>query len=294
MRAIEFDKIEPQAIMITSWNNKNREQYKLMKKSCTYRLICIEKGELTIKIDGVEHVCVKNDIFYLPPNTIYDTFTGKPDLKILNIAFSFIPTGFTQIEFYPINGNSFLFNTNRWDDIEVIKFKDTNIFNSALHISSSIGTVYLTNTIKTEYTSKKEFYYPYINTLLKELLFKIVRNKTIMEKSNPNEKLDEVFSYIFANITEPLSCARVAKKFNYHPNYLNRLVKSTCGLTLNEYIKDKKLKAAISLLTETDESITYISYHLSFFDNSHFTRFFAAQTGISPSEFRKSFKTNLI
>ncbi len=81
-----------------------------------------------------------------------------------------------------------------------------------------------------------------------------------------------------------------AEKLNLHPNYLNSVIKSKTGKTVNDWISKRTLSVAKSLLMSTSYSSKEIAYKLGFSEPTHFSRFFKKHTHLSPSTFRKSSK----
>lgn len=81
-----------------------------------------------------------------------------------------------------------------------------------------------------------------------------------------------------------------AEKLNLHPNYLNSVIKSKTGKTVNDWISKRTLSVAKSLLMSTSYSSKEIAYKLGFSEPTHFSRFFKKHTHLSPSTYRKSSK----
>lgn len=66
------------------------------------------------------------------------------------------------------------------------------------------------------------------------------------------------------------------------------LVKTETGRTAKSLISDRLLSAARQLLVDETLTITQVSQRLGFEYFQHFVRFFKAQTGKTPSEYRKT------
>ena len=81
-----------------------------------------------------------------------------------------------------------------------------------------------------------------------------------------------------------------ANELNLHPNYLNSVVKSKTGKTVNDWISKRTLSTAKSLLKNTTFSAKEIAYKLGFSEPTHFSRFFKKHTKQSPSSFRTEHK----
>ncbi|WGK63889.1 hybrid sensor histidine kinase/response regulator transcription factor [Croceiramulus getboli] len=71
---------------------------------------------------------------------------------------------------------------------------------------------------------------------------------------------------------------------------LHRKLKALTGQTTSEFIRNQRLKLAVSLLENSDLNISEIGYQVGFNDHSYFTKCFRESYGSSPSEFcqRKS------
>lgn len=82
--------------------------------------------------------------------------------------------------------------------------------------------------------------------------------------------------------------AYFADKCCYSPKYFGELVKTEMGKTAKEFINERVLRSAKQLLEDESLTITRVSERLGFEYPQHFVRFFKAQTGRTPSEYRKS------
>mgnify|MGYP002726558477 FL=1 len=82
--------------------------------------------------------------------------------------------------------------------------------------------------------------------------------------------------------------AYFADKCCYSTKYFGELVKTETGRTAKSLINDRLLSAARQLLVDEALTITQVSQRLGFEYSQHFVRFFKAQTGKTPSEYRKT------
>lgn len=78
-----------------------------------------------------------------------------------------------------------------------------------------------------------------------------------------------------------------SNQFHLSANYFGDVVKHEMGITAKEFIQNKIVEKAKSLLSDHSLPINEIAARLGFGYSNHFTRFFKNQTGESPSEFRK-------
>ncbi|ALU27835.1 hypothetical protein HMPREF9714_02401 [Myroides odoratimimus CCUG 12901] len=91
---------------------------------------------------------------------------------------------------------------------------------------------------------------------------------------------------------EQSSVAFYAEQLKITPNYLNILCKKVLGTNAGSLIQNRLLLEAKRLLTTTNISIKEIAFSLSFNDTSYFNNFFKKQLGVTPGEFRSSYKNS--
>ena len=88
-----------------------------------------------------------------------------------------------------------------------------------------------------------------------------------------------------------LGLKEISSELKVHPAYLSReFARHFDNLSFGDYIRKLRIEKALKLIEETDYSLSEISYLTGFSDQSHFTRIFRKQLGISPSSHRKLLK----
>lgn len=118
---------------------------------------------------------------------------------------------------------------------------------------------------------------------LKNILPKIIFDSAI--SFNYNNLLDEITTYIKNNLSEKLTIEHICNKFHTNKNILYSLFKQTYSTTVNEYITDKRIKKAISLLSKGESSEKIIN-EIGIENYSYFCRLFKKKTGYPPSHYR--------
>ena len=78
-----------------------------------------------------------------------------------------------------------------------------------------------------------------------------------------------------------------ADKICLSPNYFGDLIKKETGMSAQEYIQNKIIDLAKSMLLGSEKTITEISYDLGFQYSQHFNRVFKKNTGLTPSAYRR-------
>jgi len=82
--------------------------------------------------------------------------------------------------------------------------------------------------------------------------------------------------------------ADLAAALGVTPTHLTRCCRAACGRSAIELLQDRRLFEARQMLSETKLPVGQISAALGFTSAAYFTHAFQNQTGLSPSQFRKS------
>ena len=93
--------------------------------------------------------------------------------------------------------------------------------------------------------------------------------------------------YVNNHLHERIQAADVAAYVGLEQAYFSRLFHKEMEVTPSQYIRDKKIQTAKSMLMYSDYSCSEISQYLAFSDGSHFALTFRKVTGETPDNFRK-------
>jgi len=80
----------------------------------------------------------------------------------------------------------------------------------------------------------------------------------------------------------------LASRMNMGLSTLRRKFRQSTGISLHQYVLDRRVEKARQLLGETDYPVKEIAERLGYQDVYFFSRQFRQQTGIPPGEYRKS------
>ena len=98
----------------------------------------------------------------------------------------------------------------------------------------------------------------------------------------------ETIIMIDADISADLTLSLLAQKLNISSVYLSTLFKKELGVTLTEYIRNKRLHHAAHLLRTTNLQVQTIATHCGITDLQYFSKQFKRHTGKTPKEYRES------
>jgi len=89
------------------------------------------------------------------------------------------------------------------------------------------------------------------------------------------------------NYSEEIQMDDLARQVGLSRPHFFKLFKKQMGITPNLYLNTLRAEHAITELMTTEKSITDIGHDLGFSSQASFTRFFASNVGIPPSEYRR-------
>lgn len=110
------------------------------------------------------------------------------------------------------------------------------------------------------------------------------RSSNIMPKLIRN-----LLRYIDSNLSEKITLETLEREFYLNGTYISRQFKKHTGLTLREYLLERRISHARTLLT-SDLSITEVCQQSGFSDYANFIRSFTKTVGISPGKYAKQQK----
>ncbi len=97
----------------------------------------------------------------------------------------------------------------------------------------------------------------------------------------------ESLSLMLSDPTAELSLDLFAKRFNVTPSYFSRLFHEETDVSFKKYLTSLRLEYARQLLEENVLPIIDVGYECGFNTPSQFYRAFRAESGSTPSEYRK-------
>jgi two-component system response regulator YesN len=101
--------------------------------------------------------------------------------------------------------------------------------------------------------------------------------------------ISRVQEIIDLRINEPITLDNLAKEMYLSSAYLSRLFKKLMGKNFSDYLIERRLERAKTLLVTTDSSIGEIALESGYDNPNSFRRLFKSKTGMSASEYRSSF-----
>lgn len=98
--------------------------------------------------------------------------------------------------------------------------------------------------------------------------------------------LGTVRDLIDARYSESVGLSEVADAVGVHPVHVARTFRRTFGCSVGTYVRRRRIEDACRSLLGGDDSLASIACALGFSDQSHFTRRFKEQIGLTPGAYR--------
>lgn len=122
----------------------------------------------------------------------------------------------------------------------------------------------------------------------------ILRELEALERTNMGRRnvVEEVKIHVLDHLDGDLSREQIAQRFYLSADYLDRLFRKSCGVTLTEYVLQARLQMAKQLLAKQELLISDVAYKTGFLSSSQLSRVFKKSEGLTPNEYRKQQRNN--
>lgn len=123
--------------------------------------------------------------------------------------------------------------------------------------------------------------------LIEDMIHKyclLVKNHNMTQYSQP---VQQVILQIDSELAGDLSLSAHARRLGVNASYLSALFKRETGITLTDYVNQRRIDFAIYLLNASNMQIQTIAQYCGIPDVNYFTRTFKKIIGITPSEYRR-------
>lgn len=218
-----------------------------------YDLTFVLKGSLTYLVNGTPYVLEENDALLLPPETMRARLAGSRVVQY--VSFNFLANDGTELPsdlFYP----------------KLITEDARRLI--ALFPHRHLSPLY----------HAKEKACSLLNYILFEML-----DVLAFQSNNPN--VIKMIRYIDEHITKPITLSSLADHVHLTKEYVAFLFKKELGKTVTDYVGERKMLLAKSMLQAGELSLQDIAANLGYENYSYFSRLFKRYFYFSPMELKK-------
>jgi YesN/AraC family two-component response regulator len=125
--------------------------------------------------------------------------------------------------------------------------------------------------------------------LLAESMLLYAISRLCVDGNMKNDIIGSVISITEESFAESdLSITGIAEELGYNAKYISHLFKEKMGIPYSEYLRNLRIKYAVSLLDHGIDSVKNVAVLSGFQDPLYFSSVFKKVLGISPKEYKKS------
>ncbi|SFA79859.1 AraC-type DNA-binding protein [Cohnella sp. OV330] len=103
------------------------------------------------------------------------------------------------------------------------------------------------------------------------------------------EPIEEARRYVHDNYSQDIPLEHGAYIANMAPAYFSHMFKHVTGQSFIDYVNEVRIERAKELIRRQSLSVTQIGFQVGYRHLSHFIRTFKKRTGITPTEYKKTF-----
>ncbi len=130
---------------------------------------------------------------------------------------------------------------------------------------------------------------PVKNLAYYEKIADLIAGRREKEKGNAVKSIADFISrYVDDHISEDVSMQALSDASGYSTGYLARVFKQQEGVSIHDYITDKRIGLAKAMLMGSNMRVYEIASRCGYDNTAYFIRVFKIQTGLTPQEYKDS------
>ena len=114
----------------------------------------------------------------------------------------------------------------------------------------------------------------------------VCRMRTLKKNAASSKQVADAIDYIYVHLMDRITINDLAAAICVSPAHLSRIFKQETGISVSEYIRQRKIDMAKNLLRFSTYDFADIAAMLSYSSQSHFIQHFRSQVGMTPKVYR--------
>lgn len=131
-----------------------------------------------------------------------------------------------------------------------------------------------------------------IESLALEIVAAASREATTAAEGKTPRWLEQARELLHATFAGRVTLGEVARTVGVHPVYLASRFRKHYRCTMGEYVRRLRLETACREVACTDRPLSEIAASVGFYDQSHFTNVFKRHSGMTPAQYRATFRAH--
>lgn len=163
------------------------------------------------------------------------------------------------------------------------------------------AVIFLGNILTEESFEKSDYISGFEDTLEKDfpennckVMCEITANhiRMLLEEYSGNKLetpviVTNIINYLEDTLASDTSVAEMALTFNYSAKYMGKLFKKYTGKGIREYVNERRLAKAKTLIANSNKTITEISGMVGYNNATYFSKLFKKRYNVSPHDYRE-------
>lgn len=259
------------------WRNSQNMSYSPHWHTAMEVIIPLE-NDYDVSVRETNYHLLPYDILMIPPGEIHTLLapeTGIRNIYLMDLSFLTQIRGFASIQ------------ALMSQSVHITKASHPKIYKSVLNQFLAIAA---------EYFRDKEYceimIYSMLLKIFAELGYYRTQDRDLFancrtdKKKEYIQKMNVVLDFIDKNYGEDINLDKMADMAGFSKYHFSRLFTQYTGHTFCDYLNLRRIRAAESLLSEDNLTITEAAMQSGFSSIATFNRVFKALKGCSPSEYR--------
>ncbi len=246
-----------------------------------FEVLLVLDGSITLNISDQKITGQKDDLIFINCNQLYKSNFSDEDNLILSLKVNpaFFNGSLNKVKGISLNGI-----------IDESSSEKKVLVDSIRHLIASI--VFEMNNRNLGYNFRVGAYIYRVGEILAESQEgEEVINDSSLEKLNVS-RLQGIIDYINNNYKSKLTLKDIAENENLNYSYLSQFIRNSLGISFQEYLNKVRLEEALSLLINTNESITDISNSSGFSNIGALNNLFKKEYGTTPFVYRREYNAH--
>jgi AraC family transcriptional activator of pobA len=228
-----------------------------------HELVYYETGSGLTRLNGTEYRYERNTYAVISPAMPHDEYRDE-DTEVICIGFS-MPS------------------------------RELPVLQPGLYRDSSASPILLALVdIMAELRDKPAYYDQKLQLRISEMVIEHLRNVASCEAGRPEDNLVYARTFMDENFNQKISVKELADLSGYSYDHFRHLFKAKFGLSPIQYLIDRRLERARSLLLHTDLPLSSITNACGFSNDGQFCTIFKREIGETPLSFRQNRYSNTL
>lgn len=240
-------------------------------------IILVLDGSVNVSIGKEVYLLQESDVILVNPNELHSIKRTKDEnvLLALQIDPKFYKTCYPGFKNLTFDCKSFSKESNEDDKFNNIRY----------YIANIVWTLNKKN--KGYQLIIGSYLYLLGEHLINNFHYEIIEAKSQQISDKDLIRINNILDYANKNMGRNITLREISEKEHLNYHFLSHFIKDKIGMSFQDYLNSIRLNNGVSLLINSEHTITNIAYISGFPSVNSFNRLFKREYSCSPSEYRE-------